>query len=422
MSVLKQRWPARLIVGTILAAGLGLRLSVDELMLRRVTEPLPDSMLYVAYAESLCAGNGFVVGTDRALRPPGYPLFLASCWWLVGGESERAVLWAQALLSTLTAWLVYRLGLGLEATGLPTGVAVAAMALTLLEPYSVALQGLVLSETLFTFLLVAAVVAFCPGGTVSPARAVLAGALGGAAVMVRPSGFVLVPLAAAAWMLFAPSKARAAKGVAFAVLGLVFVCLPWWVRNVRVYGTFVPTTLNVGESLYDGLNPLATGASQMQFASRPEIRARPEAVRDRWWRDQALAYVQQHPARVAELALIKLGRFWSPWPNEADFRQPLVVLATTAGTVPVWILAMIGTVKLRRRPGIIVLAILPVVTFCLLHAVFVSSVRYRVPGMPFMSILAGVGWTVVAGMVRRGWEQTRTPPRVADANQGRERM
>jgi hypothetical protein len=48
------------------------------------------------------------------------------------------------------------------------------------------------------------------------------------------------------------------------------------------------------------------------------------------------------------------------------------------------------------------LVVLPIVYFTLLHMVFVGSLRYRVPVMPFMMVLAGAsGWRIIQSLKKK---------------------
>ncbi len=178
---------------------------------------------------------------------------------------------------------------------------------------------------------------------------------------------------------------------------------PWWFRNARIHGRFVPTALWMGASLYDGINPRATGASDMSFLSDREIWPLDEQDQDAFLTARAAAYARRQPRRVAELAVIKLARFWSPWPNADSARSPLLSIASAIVELPVLMLLALGAWSRRHEARTLVLLAGPVLYFCALHLVFASSMRYRIPGqMPAIG-LAAIGWTtLIAGVRRRG--------------------
>jgi hypothetical protein len=182
---------------------------------------------------------------------------------------------------------------------------------------------------------------------------------------------------------------------------LVLVMLPWWVRNARVVGHFVPTALVVGASLYDGLSPIADGSSNMDFMpffaglERAEPSGLPgdnfEYRLDRRLRQAALDWAAAHPAQVAELALVKFWRIWNVWPNEPGLRSwPLrTIVVFTYG--PLLALSLVGAWRFSSSGWPYVLAWLPAVYLTLLHVVFVGSIRYREPAMlALLPLAAGV--------------------------------
>jgi 4-amino-4-deoxy-L-arabinose transferase-like glycosyltransferase len=373
-----------------------------------------DSESYWTLARAVARGEPYQYGSPdaKAFRTPGYPILLAPLFWL---DRAPPVLLARAegaVLGTLAVAGVWWLGRLLfdSRTGILAGCASA------VYPGAVATSALVLSEAAFTPLLVAQIGLWtlaARAGSVwrSVGLALAAGGVAGAATLVRPSWLLFTPAAAVLAVAACRPRKRHLAVAAGLLLGLVLVMAPWWVRNGCVFERFVPTTLQVGASLYDGLGPQADGGSNMDFvaefvrAEREEPTGAggdpgdPFEVRlDRRLRAAALASAREDPGRVLRLAGVKLVRMWNVWPNEASLSSWPIRLGVACTYVPVLVLAVAGGWQTVRRGWPYVLCWLPAVYFTLLHVVFVSSIRYRQPAMLPLVVLA-------AGAVMAWWQK-----------------
>lgn len=389
-----------------LACGLWLRIAaadVAQWLAKRKGDlcVFPDTRIYWELAGKIVRGEPYEMldwgaVPHFALRTPGYPLFLATCRALFGVRAMPPRL-IQSALGAFCVWLVARL----VEKALPEScwnplrgvwtVPLIAAAIAAVDPFVVANSAFLLSEALFLPLMLLAQLGMAALWA-KPAWdrdafgwALGVGAASGAAILVRPSWALYPPLLVLIWLIACRTRGdRAARGVALRgtlliALGLVVVMAPWWARNARIYGKFVPTALWMGASLYDGLSPTATGASRMDFLADPEFWPFDEETQDARLRARALAFARAHPRRVLELALIKAGRFWSPWPNAEAFRSPALAVVSALITLPQFALLAIGLWDRRRDARALILLGLPLVYTFLLHLIFVSSMRYRVP-------------------------------------------
>ncbi len=391
----------------ILAAGLALRVAaafVIQGYADRLGKPclFGDTTIYWELARAIREGRPFVVDQSGmphyALRTPGYPAFLAACQALFG-ERFLPIRLVQAALGTLGVYLVYRL----VDRALPgRNVAIVAALLAAVEPYGIGLGELILSEGLFVPLMLVGLSGLAAlwvrGEEVPPkygaAIAIGTGIVHGAAILVRPSWALMVPLLLAGWIVVGGRDRRrvALRHALLVAAASAAVMAPWWVRNGRVVGRFVPTALWVGASLYDGLSPSATGASDMTFLEEPGIVELDEVSQDAALRHRAVDFALSHPGRALGLAAIKAARFWSPWPNAETLRSPAAAWASAAVTLPLFALAAIGAWECRRDGRALVLLLGPLLYFMALHMIFVSSIRYRIPGFLPALGLAAVGW------------------------------
>ncbi|MBQ9128027.1 MAG: phospholipid carrier-dependent glycosyltransferase, partial [Thermoguttaceae bacterium] len=186
---------------------------------------------------------------------------------------------------------------------------------------------------------------------------------------------------------------------------------PWTLRNYRLTGRPIATSLQMGASLYDGWRPDADGASDMRFVDefrRLELES-PSAppsehfeVRlDRRLKAAALDWASAHPDAVARLAVVKLARLWSPIPREPAFSTIALQTLLAATFAPLLVGGLCGFYRSFRRRGAGWTLLLPALYLSALHSIFVSSIRYRVPVLYGFALLTAFAFVAFLDERRR---------------------
>ncbi|MCA8997318.1 MAG: glycosyltransferase family 39 protein [Planctomycetaceae bacterium] len=380
-----------------IAAAVGLQYVLDS-HLHRSFLIEGDANGYWELAQHLARGDDFAIHHPLryALRMPGFPTLLASSM-LVFGENFLAARIVLSVVGTLGVWLVYLLGKEL----FDRRIGYWAAGFTAVSPLLVGFTPLILAETSFATAMLlslwlgnrlkrsvdsqASVVAILRGS-------VLTGVALALACMMRPSWILAGPIFAILMLFFSSGKVRATLAGTVAVASMVGVLLPWGFRNQQVTGHFTLTTFWMGPSLYDGLNPNATGDSDMRFFDEEALSTKMgEYEVDREYRRRAWEFARQQPGKTAQLAWVKSVRFWKPWPNAAQFDRWTLKLVSALFFLPLCFLAGWGGWALRGQLWSVALLAGPVLYFCVIHMVFVSSLRYRLPTEYPLAVLASYG-------------------------------
>jgi 4-amino-4-deoxy-L-arabinose transferase-like glycosyltransferase len=378
----------------------------------------PDSESYWELGRRIAQGQSYEFGPERyaIFRTPGYPLLLAGLFLL---DSEPSVMCGRAMSAVLGTIAVAGVA-SLARQLFDRRTALVAAGIAAVYPEAIALSTFVLSEAPFCPLMVWQLVAWTKAWNTEPhlprglgsrehahatvGRATqwpaIAGILGGLATLMRPSWLLFAPFALFVGLATGPDRRKQALIGSVLLATLAMTMIPWWARNYLIAGRFVPTTLQVGASLYDGLSPTATGASDMRFvqhfvaeqraadAQESELRGTFEDRLDQRMKDAAVVWARDNPGRVVELVWIKLRRMWSPLPNAAEFGGGLTRLALALTYTPILVLAAVGAWRYVRRDWPYALCVLPAIYFTCLHVIFVSSIRYRQPAMLVLIVVA----------------------------------
>jgi 4-amino-4-deoxy-L-arabinose transferase-like glycosyltransferase len=405
-----------------------------------------DSMSYWTISKNLSEGDDFEYGgtNSRIFRTPLYPLILTPIHWVAKGQ--LAVFLARILgvfLSVVSLFLIASMARRLAGER----ASLCAAALFAIYPGAVATSVFVLSEALFCplmlFSLSLLISAFLDrpriaqpsllidageAGTEATggrkldfsrsmlAALVMSGVAAGLACLARPS-WLLWPGMLLVFLIVSLRSWRSPLVASFCVMaGMSVAMSPWWIRNYNETGEFVPTTLQVGASLYDSFHPQATGASDTDFTfvnqfadeqrrldqnASEQLRSTFEWRLDQRMRKGAVDWIMQNPSDALSLGLLKFGRTWSPFPLGESIQNIWFGRAEAFAFVVIALLAASAWVWRNGLPGISWVLIMPIVYFGILHCIFVGSIRYRHPPMLAVIVLAGVSADALISVLAR---------------------
>jgi 4-amino-4-deoxy-L-arabinose transferase-like glycosyltransferase len=402
-----------------------------------------DAVDYDTHARSIAEGQGYsktlAHGRATAFRPPGYPYFLGGVYKVFGVERApaakrlRVARIAQAFVGTAIVALV-----GVLAAQL-WGWAVGLVALGLSAVYVplITVGGAVMSEPLFDAFMLGALV-LAVHHRRSPHRyrwALLAGFVGGLAILTRANAFVLlIPLAWAVWD-GRPWRSPAALGPPVAlVLVALLTLVPWTIRNARELHAFVPVSTQFGSALAGTYNDAVRADTQNPAAWQglkhipdyahlwDQVRVTPEPVLERKLRAAAFHYIREHPTFVLKVGWWNTRRML----ELAGQRRSRATAATITidhkwadrGVLCFWIvagLALFGALTRRARRAPPYIWLVPALMFLSVVFLVVETPRYRTPIDPFLVLLAAAalatGWERAGALLARARDHQLLAPR-----------
>jgi 4-amino-4-deoxy-L-arabinose transferase-like glycosyltransferase len=370
----------------------------------------PDSESYWSLGRALARGEPYVYGAEEAhiFRTPGYPVLLAPIFLIAGDDpSPYFARVLSAVLGTCTVAVI----MGFTQSLFNAPAARIAGLLAACEPGTISQGVFALSEAPFCPLMLLHLWAWwlaiqATEDSRSYTHAAWGGAMAALATLMRPSWLLFLPFAGGLLCLAAQPRKRHTAILACMTLTFALTMSPWWIRNYQLTGRFIPTTLQVGASLYDGLNPQADGSSEMSFVPRFIAAQQAEDAQastaprntfeerlDARLGAAALEWMKANPGRALQLAGIKFIRLWTPWPHARDIGGNGAKFIMALGYLPILITGLLGARYYLRRNSALVILVLPALYFTLLHCVFVSSLRYRQPALlPFIMLGSAYLW------------------------------
>ncbi len=352
--------------------------------------PTSDAAYYDGLAKNIIEGKGFSVsGKPTSFKEPFYSFFLASIYFIFG-QSYAAVRIIQAILGALTCVIIFLIAKRL----FDNKAAIISALIACFYPAFIKITELMLTENLYTFLLILAVFFLLKYiQDKGYKNLVFCGAVLGIASLTR-SVIALLPFFIIALLGEKNiSQRRDIKRYIISLVIFIFFFIlpiaPWAMRNWKTQHRFIPISTTLGIGLYSSYVP--NEGKLYGFIARDEVVEKSEllgseAAKSDFLTKEALKYIKNNPAHVLKLEILKTVYFWSVFDWEIigngiynfiyGFIMPFFVFGI-----------FINSKRFKELMPIY----LPIAYSFFIALVFYGSPRFRLPIEPYIIIIAASG-------------------------------
>ena len=323
-----------------------------------------------------------------AYHCPGYPFFLSV--FIFFGANIVALRFLNFIALAISAYLIYRI-LKEEAPG-PAGVI--ACLLVVCYPVLFYTAGMLYPQTIAgTLLLGIMYFARRLGREGTQPLPYIIGLLFGALILFVPA-LVLLLIAYLGWAAVVGRKTRLPRHktprndiVIIGLVALIMVGL-WTVRNYLVFKQFIFVNSNSGIVLLLGNSENTTPNAGVnvdisKYVQEAERMGLDDIGRDRYYREKALGFIRNNKTKAFKLYLLKFLNYFN-YRNELgtkaeEARWKDILMLITWGPLLILFLVrlfMVGKLKFGRFEGLLILLYFD---GALIHAIFYTRIRYRLP-------------------------------------------
>lgn len=382
-----------------------------------------DDAIYDSVAVDLASGRGFIERTvsstgvvDEPLIRigPTYPAFLAILYFLFG-HSLTVVRVVQAVLGATTVLLVFRSARA--AFGEP--VALMAGALTALHPALIIYTGMILTETLFAFLLTLSVWAMIVAAKHrSPLTWLRAGVVLGLTILLRAEALALAVLFAGS-ALWCGEGQHKKRNLLILGTALALTVGAWTVRNYVVFKEVILVSDHSGPTIWIstmGWSEWRYDDALYQSIVRQETNSLEQG---RALRREAIKNIRNDPARYLRFCLERIPAFWlgSHTTYLAGFSDSfqayyvqgkldkvavkLLLLSLNIGLLGLGLWGIWASIlKETGQRCLRILCLHPIVVIATVHFFLFAASRYQVPILPAILMFSAVGVNNASSLFR----------------------